>query len=120
MADDNRPSSVTALPMDDKVRAGLALLWQAYTHAHDAGVDVWDFALEIDKLYETGMTISDLRWLVAKRFSQHAQETSVYGNAHRSFHSSDGLNFTPTTRFVLTPDGIKFTAKALKESADTD
>jgi hypothetical protein len=61
----------TALPIDDNFHFGLALLWQAYRHTRDAGADLWDFALETDRLYETELTISDLRWLVAKGFAEH-------------------------------------------------
>ncbi len=102
-------------PIADTLCVGIALLRHAYTCAQDAGADVWDFALEIDTLYETGLTISDLRWLVAKRFAGHGQEMSFYGDPHRSFRRSDGLNFVPTTCFVLTPKGVEFAGKALKE-----
>ena len=59
----------------------------------------------IDKLYETGLTISDLRWLVAKGLVQHGQETSVYGDSHRSFRPSDGLNLTGKSARPTLPFG---------------
>jgi hypothetical protein len=99
--------------IDDNLRAGLALLWQAYVYARDAGAALWDFALESDRLYETELTISDLRWLVAKGFAEHGQETSFYGDPHRSFRPSRGLNFVPTTCFVLTPEGAEFAGRIL-------
>jgi len=102
--------------VDANLRAGLALLRQAHLYALDAGADLWDFALENDHLYKTGLTISELRWLVAKRLAEHGQEMSLYGDPHRSFRPSDGLNFVPTTCFVLTPKGVEFAGKALKES----
>ncbi len=102
--------------IDANLRAGLALLRQAYLYALDAGADLWDFALENDHLYETGLTISELRWLVAKRLAEHGQEMSFYSDPHRSFRPSDGLNFVPTTCFVLTAKGVEFAGKALKES----
>jgi len=109
-------SGERAAPLiDANLRAGLALLRQAYLYALDAGADLWDFALENDHLYETGLTINDLRWLVAKTFVQHGREVSFYGDPHRSFRPSDGLNFVATTCFVLTPKGVEFAAKALKE-----
>src|SRR5262245_48595904 len=112
MAENNRPVGEGVLgpaaPLIHKnFRAGLALLWQACWYARDAGADLWDFALEIDRLYETGVTISDLRWLVAKGFAEHGQERSFYGDAHRSFRPGAGLNFVPTTCFVLTPTGAE-------------
>ena len=36
-------------------------------------------ALENGRLYETGLTINHLRWLVAKGFAEHGQEMSFYG-----------------------------------------
>jgi hypothetical protein len=106
-----------APPIDRNFRAGLARLWQAYVYAEDAGAALWDFALENDQLYATDMTISDLRWLVAKGLVEHGQETSFYGDPHRSFRPSSGFNFVPTTCFVLTPKGAEFAARIVKESA---
>jgi hypothetical protein len=116
LADDGRGEQSTP-PIDDSIVAGLALLSQAYRYAVDAGADVWDFALENENLYAAALTISDLRWLVAKGFAEHGQETSFYGDHHRSFRPSRGLNFLPTTCFVLTPEGAEFAGRILKEPA---
>ena len=72
-----------APPIDDnfKGRAGTAVSRRPVSQ--DAGADLWDFALENDRLYATGLTISDLRGLVAKGFAEHGQETSFYGDHHR-------------------------------------
>jgi hypothetical protein len=110
------PGEQTAPPIDANVRAALALLSQARAYALDAGADLWDFALENDILYEASLTISDLRWLVAKGFAEHGQETSFYGDPHRSFRLSRGLNFVRSTCFVLTPLGAEFANNVLKES----
>jgi len=64
--------------IDANLRAGLALPRQAHLYALDAGTDLWDFALENDHLYETGLTISDLRWLIAV---SGGQELSRYRRA---------------------------------------
>lgn len=103
-------------PTSDHFRCGMSLLWQSWTYAQDAGADMWDFALEINALYEAGLTISDLRWLVSKAYAEHGQETSIYGDAHRSFRLSDGLTFTGETCFLLTPTGADFVGTALKDS----
>jgi hypothetical protein len=118
MTENNKPAGddlgeQAAPAIDDNIRAGLSLLWQAYQYAQDAGADQWDFAVENAMLYETGLTISDLRWLVAKGFAEHGQETSFYGDPHRSFRTSIGLNFVPTTCFVLTPKGAEFAGRIL-------
>jgi hypothetical protein len=105
------------LPIDANLRAGLALLRQAHLYARDAGAEPWDFAVENEHLYAAGLTISDLRWLVAKGIAEHGQETSFYGDPHRSFRPSVGLNFVPTTCFVLTPKGAEFAGRILKETA---
>jgi hypothetical protein len=44
---------------------------QATTHFAHASAEQWDFALKNEKLYETQMTISGLRWLVARKFVKH-------------------------------------------------
>jgi hypothetical protein len=105
-----------APPISKNFREGLALLWQAYIYAQDAGADLWDFALENDYLNETALTINDLRWLVAKRYAVHGQETSFYSDPHRSFRPSGGLKFVPATCFVLTPKGADFAGRVLKDA----
>jgi hypothetical protein len=110
----------TALPMDDNLCAALALLWHAYDCAQDAHGVAWDFALEIGKLYEVGLTITDLRWLVVKGYVAHGAETSSYGDAHRSFTPSEGLNFVTTTCVVLTEKGAAFAGQVLQATAENN
>lgn len=95
---------------------GLGLLWQTYIYARSSGADLWDFALETKTLYETGLSVSDLRWLVARKFAEHGQEISVYGSPHRAFHTGSGFYFEPTTCVVLTAAGADFAAKVLQEA----
>ena len=52
--------------------------------------------------------------MVVKEFVEHADETSVHGNEHRSFTPSRGLTFLPTTCVLLT---IKGAALAARENA---
>jgi hypothetical protein len=106
-----------ARPINDNFRAGLALLRQAHLYALDAGAEARNFAVENEQLYATALTISDLRWLVAKGFVEHGQATSNYGDPHRSFRPSVGLNFLPTTCFVLTRKGAEFADRILQETA---
>jgi hypothetical protein len=104
-----------AFAIDDNSHVGLALLLQAFAYARDAAAEPWDFALEIDRLYETGLTISQLRWLVAKKFAEHGQESTVYGGPHRAFRRGDGFFFDHTTCVVLTPSGAAFVDDVLSE-----
>tara|TARA_R110002073_G_scaffold27840_4_gene89106 strand:+ start:2301 stop:3068 length:768 start_codon:yes stop_codon:yes gene_type:complete len=93
--------------------SGYKLLLQAYRYAMNVGADLWDFALEIDLIYSTGLTINDLRWLVAKQFVIHAVETSVCGDPHRQFEIREGYNFDHSTCVVLTSRGATFVERML-------
>jgi hypothetical protein len=106
------------LPISTGIRAALALLQHARECAKDARAPRWDFALEIGQLYAAGLTITDLRWMVAKDFVEHANETSVHGNKHRSFTPGRGLNFRPTTCVLLTAKGAALAAQENAASPD--
>jgi hypothetical protein len=110
----NDPAQSRTVPIGDNARVALGLLRQAYVYAEDAETALWDFALEIGRLFDTGLTISDLRWLVAKRFVEHGQESPAYGASHRSFRRGDGFFFDKTTCVVLTPGGAAFLDHFLK------
>ena len=90
-------------PINDNARFGLALLSQAFAYAHDAGADRVGFRRGNRHTDEAGLSISHLRWLVAKKFAEHGQESCVYGSPHRSFRRGDGFFFDHTTCVVLTP-----------------
>jgi hypothetical protein len=108
------PEISSDLPISGGLRAALALLQHALDCAKDAQAPPWDFALEIGQLYAAGLTITDLRWMVAKGFVEHADETSVHGDEHRSFTPSRGPSFLPATSILLT---IKGAALAARENA---
>jgi hypothetical protein len=112
----DNPARSKIVPIGDNALIALSLLRQACTYAQDAGAEPWDFALEIGKLFETGLSISDLRWLVAKGFAEHGQETSVYGGSHRSFRRGAGFFFESTTCVVLTPSGAAFVDQFLNKT----
>lgn len=102
---------------DETLRAGLALLWRAYVCAQDTGVNVWEFALRTRWLYEAGMTASDLRWMVAKGFVEHGEETSGYDEPHRSFRRINGYFFNNQTCLILTPIGAALAEHVFRETA---
>lgn len=112
------PAESNGLPISGGVRAALALLQHALDCARDAQAPPWDFALEIGQLYAAGLTITDLRWMVVKQFVEHADETSLHGNEHRSFTPSRGLNFLPTTCVLLTIKGAALAARENPASPD--
>lgn len=111
----DEPKRVGIAPINDNLRAGLTLLFEAYCYSRNANVNLWDFALEIETLYGTGLTISDFRWLVAKGFVEHGRELSVYGDPHRTFQTAAGFYFESGTCAVLTPKGITFVRDLLDE-----
>ena len=99
------------LPNGTGLRAAFALLQHALDCARDAQAPPWDFALEIEQLFAAGLTITDLRWMVVKGLVEHADETSVHGEEHRSFTPSRGLTFLPTTCVMLTAKGAALAAR---------
>jgi hypothetical protein len=101
------PRKSNDLPIGDGIRAALALLKRAFDCANDANAAPWDFALEIAQLYAAGLTITDLRWMVVKKFVEQADETTEHGDEHRSFTPSRGLSFLPTTCVLLTIEGAR-------------
>ena len=112
-----RAGKSTSSLIDESLRAGLALLWRAYICAEDTGANLWDFALRTSSLYEAGVTSSDLRWMVAKGFAEHGQETSGYDDPHRSFRRSNGYFFNNHTCLILTPSGAALAEHVFRETA---
>ena len=102
---------------DESLRAGLLLLWRAYLCAQATGVNVWEFALRAGRLYEAGMTVSDLRWMVAKGFVEHGKETSSYDDPQRSFRRSNGYFFNNHTCLILTGSGAALAGHVFQETA---
>src|SRR5262249_18025344 len=81
----------------------LALLLKAHCYARELHRDTWDFAVEIAGLERTGLTHTDLRWLVCKGYVEHAAETTR--NGRRSFGAPGALTFCRRTCVVLTEAG---------------
>jgi hypothetical protein len=97
-------------------REALLLLLEAYQYAQEAQREVWDFAVEIDTLRQTGCTNSEFRWLVCRGFVDHALESTLAGDESRSFQRHQhpaGLTFGRRTCFVLTEAGNRFAQTAL-------
>lgn len=91
----------------------VALLLEASQFARELGREAWDFSLEIATLRETGLTCSDLRWLVCKGYLEQANEVTSIGHAGRMFEPAPLLSFTAATCFVLSPEGRRFARSVL-------
>jgi hypothetical protein len=95
----------------------LAQLAEAFYYASDTRRDVWDFAVERDRLLATGLAPNDLRWLICKGYVLHAREVTRPGKEGRQFHPARGLIFAERSCFVLTGAGAAFAAFLGNETA---
>ncbi len=102
-----RPT-VALNPHRDSRAAGTAIaeLVEAHDYARDAECDPWQFAVEISRLQELGLTYSDLRWLVEKGYAVHAHEVTRSADPDRKFARGINTRFSPDTRFLLTDAGL--------------
>ncbi len=87
--------------------AALNQLKQAHDYAADIECDPWEFAVEIDRLIEQGITIGDLRWFVKKGFLEHACDVTSSEDLTRKFERRPNLAFTHETCFLLTESGLE-------------
>jgi hypothetical protein len=101
------PSVEASTPVSARVRNGLRMLLQAYEYAVDVETSLWEFAVERPEMRSHGLTSTDLRWLVMKGWVEQGIETTLPGEARRSFRSTKGLRFTKRTGFILTTLGVE-------------
>ncbi len=92
--------------ISNRIEPAVALLWQAQLLALDLERHAWDFAVEIDCLRASGLTNSDLRWLVGRGLVEHAHETTSPCEDRRTFSLLGKMTLTAATCFVLTPAGV--------------
>jgi hypothetical protein len=109
ISESTTPAPTTHQPplVPQRIIAGLTFLLQAREYADDVQTDIWDFALELRELRSVELGNSDLRWLVMKGYVEHARETTLPGEAQRSFRRTKGLSFNKKTCFVLTDAGAE-------------
>jgi hypothetical protein len=98
----------TALPPHLPPRLGAALdqLARAQWYAASAGLDPWQFAVEMSVLVDMGLTPSDLRWLVTGGYAQHAYEITDSAQSARTFSLGQNLMFNHKTCFTISPAGM--------------
>jgi hypothetical protein len=89
----------------DKFRPALQLLLEAFDYAAQTSGDRWEFAVEIGKLWELGLSPNDVRWLVRGNVVDHAREVTVPGDCGREFRPTGDLTFTDASCVVLTASG---------------
>ncbi len=98
--------------MPARVCDALILLLESSEYAADLGESPWEFAVECRTLQRMSLTTSDFRWLVRKRLVEHAEETTLVGEWHRSFRRGNSFVLSSKTCFVLTEKGLEFTRRA--------
>jgi hypothetical protein len=89
------------------------LLLQAHDYALELGQDNWDMAVELEALRSARLTNSDLRWLLAKGYIDHAVEATGAEDSARHFRRSPLLRFSAPTCVILTRAGVSVAREAL-------
>jgi hypothetical protein len=96
------------LEHNELLYSALSMLLQAYHYAVDTSSSLWDFAIEIEQLYKAKISNSELRWLLANGYVEHAHERSLHNSDRRVFRQLGKIALTDRTCFVLAPAGITF------------
>jgi hypothetical protein len=108
-ADVSAPEN-SAIKVRTEIINAIHLLLAAFNYARDAQSDAWQFAVEIDELRPRGLSLSDLRWLLAKGFAEHRREVTIPGDTVRSFRPLAATDFPQSTAVILSAAGAQFLA----------
>jgi len=90
----------------------LGLLLQAHEYAHELSQDAWDMAVELHVLRSARMTNSDLRWLAAMGYVEHAVEITGPNDRTRQFRRTALVSFSELTCVILTASGLAVAREA--------
>jgi len=103
---DLAPAAGERAELSPSFQTGLRALWEGYRYADGLGRDRWEFAVEMEFLRAAGLNNNDLRWLLAKGYLDHAQETTAPGCTPRRFRRGKNLPLRERSSFVLTDAGV--------------
>ena len=92
-----------------QIQSGIIHLAEAHDYANNLGIDVWQFAIEVDGLHSFGLTSGDLFWLLNNGYVEHAHEVTKVGDTTRKFRHACNLRLTKRSCFVATDAGIWLT-----------
>lgn len=95
-------------PSPDRLTRGLRALLQASQYAHDTNRPVSEFAIEIQRLEQLGLSSSELRWLICKNYLGHLVDVTRSDQAGRKSQIVKSLTFESRSCFVLTSCGVRF------------
>jgi hypothetical protein len=102
------------------MRNGLGFLLQAFEYSTELQQGPWDLAVELDALREARLNTSDLRWLSAKGYIEHAIEITKPHDQERQFQRTELLNVSEASCVVLTPRGVALARKVLSQRGPTE
>ena len=108
--------SLRVIDLPEKIPLALSELLQDHSYALDLSQNVWEFATEIRRLQDFGITSNDLRWMIGRGWMQHAIEHCPPKDDCRSFHKHGCIEFCMDSCFVLTPEGVT----AAREARNTE
>ena len=97
---------------------GLDLLRLARAAAEAAGRDAWELAVELRELRATGLTHTDLRWLLSQGYAEHALERVEPRCKRRHFRPLHNLAIPESSCFVLTSEGATVASHCLPGGPD--
>lgn len=103
----------TVATIDSGFREALHILLKAFEYARDCQTDSWQFATELSVVVSHGASFDDVRWLVLRRFGEHAKEITVPGDARRTFRPLANTVFPSDAFLVLSPEGARFVRRIL-------
>jgi len=109
----------TGVDAPSSIIHGIELLLKAWTYARNVRRVDADFAVEITRLLDAGVTECDLRWLVCKKFVLHLHDITLPTEAGRVTRHVDSLKFIEASCFVLTDIGSEFAESIVRSSGPT-
>lgn len=86
---------------------GLFDLVTAALYARDVNIDPWQFAVSWPELRSKAMTLSDIRWVIARGIVTHAEEITSEVDVVREFRDTPSHKIAESTCFILTDDGLR-------------
>lgn len=97
--------SRSASPDERLLAAAFEMLWRAYRYALGAGLDAWDFAVEIREFHRSQISNSELRWLLVQGYARHAAEIAS-SDGKRRFRDASPATLGDDSCFVIAEAGL--------------
>lgn len=107
-------------PFSQQLRHSLHSLELAYDLAKDAECNPWDLAVEIGKLYDSGISNTELRWMLCKGLALAADDITEKGQTGRKFGPLGSLRLGSRTCFILTEKGQEFAQEMKSACTEVD